>query len=228
MFRYLAQPVVFAAICLAFTLSQPSGANAQVLKDLGQGIKETGKAIGKGVKKTGDAIEKGVKKTGDVIEDGVKKTGEAITGEGGDAEAVNDNAEGVVAETEVPTPQQKPVQKSYLFVQQAGSLTYADGKLTLADLAPSTLFFTDRPERKAGNISNEEFAALWSEESGNGFKADPPNAAIAIAGDAAADPVVVELLSANLSGADLTFSIRAVSGELPADAKDVAMFVDLD
>lgn len=219
----------FFMVCLAFAFSQPSGAEAQVLKDLGKAIENTGK----GIKETGKFIGEGVKKTGEAIEDGVKSTGEALSGDGaGDdvaaTDSANGDAEGEIAASEVPTPQQKPVQKSYLFVQQAGSLTYADGKLTLADLSPSTLFFTDRPERKAGNMTNEAFAALWSEDSGNGFKTDPPNAAITIAGSETVDPVVVELLSAEMSGSDLTYSVRAVSGELPADAKDVALFVDLD
>ncbi|MEM6462122.1 MAG: hypothetical protein AAF724_09420 [Pseudomonadota bacterium] len=213
MLVHLPKALIAATMAVFVSSASADLSHAQVLKDIGDGLKRTGKAIERGVEKTGDAIEKGVKRTGD-----------AITGKDAERSAPGDETE----LSEVPTPQQKPVQKSYLFVQQAGSLTYADGKLTLADLSPSTLFFTDRPERKAGNISNEGFAALWSDESGNGFKSDPPNAAIAIVGDTSADPVVVELISADLNGKDLTFSVRAVSGELPSDAQDIAMFVDLD
>lgn len=225
MLGYMIKPAAFAAILFAFAYLQPTDTSAQVLKDIGKAIENTGK----GIKETGKAIGKGVKKTGEVIEDGVKRTGDAITGDDASGDtAATESSESEVAETEVPTPQQRPVQKSYLFVQQAGSLSYADGKLTLADLAPSTLYFTDRPERLAGNMSTEEFAALWSDISGNGFKSDPPNAAITIGGDESADPLVVELLTADLNGKDLTFSVRAVSGELPAQAQDIAMFVDLD
>ncbi|MCP4319766.1 MAG: hypothetical protein GY789_28245 [Hyphomicrobiales bacterium] len=115
----LLQFIACSAIALSFAFSVPQIAQAQVLKDLGKAIENTGK----GIKATGEAIEKGVEKTGDAIEKGVKKTGETISGEN----AGNNATDGEVADNEavsgdVPTPQQKPVQKSYLFVQQAGSL----------------------------------------------------------------------------------------------------------
>lgn len=43
-------------------------------------------------------------------------------------------------------------------------------------------WFTDRPVRDAGHISLESFVALWQQEVGDGFKADPPNVALAFGG----------------------------------------------
>jgi hypothetical protein len=41
----------------------------------------------------------------------------------------------------------------FLFVQNATSVTYADGKLTLAGVNPATVMFSDRPERIAGHTT---------------------------------------------------------------------------
>ncbi|MCP4319765.1 MAG: hypothetical protein GY789_28240 [Hyphomicrobiales bacterium] len=76
-------------------------------------------------------------------------------------------------------------------------------------------------------MTHETYSDLWNDESTDSFKADPPNAAIAIAGHETTDPLVVELLSAELNGKDLTYAVSVVSGDLPAEAKDIALFVDL-
>ena len=46
-------------------------------------------------------------------------------------------------------------QADFLFVQNATSMRYADGKLTLVDVSPVTIFFSDRPERIAGNMATQ-------------------------------------------------------------------------
>ena len=218
----------FLALALSVAIALPHAVHAQAMKDLKGALRNTGK----GIKATGEFIVEGAEKTGEAIGKGVEATGEAIEGDGSGkaakAAAGDKPSDSEMAADRVPTPQQKPVPKTYLFVQQAGSLTYAEGKLTLADVAPSTLYFTDRPERQAGSMTNQAFAALWSETSGNGFDADPPNAAIAIVGQEPADRVVVELLTAELNGKDLIFSVKPVTGMIPPDAHDVALFIDLD
>lgn len=215
----LLQRIAGAVVALIFTISVPQYAEAEVLNDLGKAIENTGK----GFKATGKAIGKGVEKTGDAIEKGVKSTGDAISGNKASGEA----ADSQPVDGKVPTPQQKPVQTTYLFVQRAGTLVYADGKLTLGDLAPSTLFFTDQPVRKAGFTTPEAIADLRNGKSAESLKTDPPKAAIAIAGHEAPDPLVVELLSAELNGNNVTYTVSVVSGELPAEATDIALFVNL-
>ena len=49
-----------------------------------------------------------------------------------------------------------------LYVQTAASMSYANGKLTLHGLTPTTLFFSDRPDRVTGHCSSEEFVAAWA------------------------------------------------------------------
>ncbi|MCU0807253.1 MAG: hypothetical protein MUC53_04650 [Candidatus Contendobacter sp.] len=51
----------------------------------------------------------------------------------------------------------------FLFVQNAQHIHYADGKLTLKGLSPTTIMFSDRPERIAGHMATTRFAPFWSE-----------------------------------------------------------------
>ena len=41
----------------------------------------------------------------------------------------------------------------FLFVQTAEKVNYKDGQLTLKQISPTTLFFTDRPDRLAGHMT---------------------------------------------------------------------------
>ena len=78
------------------------------------------------------------------------------------------------------------------FVQVARNVTFKDGVLTLGDASPMTIFFSDRPERLTGQLRNDLFAKLWNEGK-NGFKNDPPNAALVFGTEVGADVVILEL-----------------------------------
>ena len=47
-----------------------------------------------------------------------------------------------------------------LFVQEAGAVRFADGKLTLTDLNPQTLYFADRLDDPARFLSYKEYVDL--------------------------------------------------------------------
>jgi len=86
---------------------------------------------------------------------------------------------------------------SLLFVQTAhsGTLLEEDGKLvlTLNGASPTTVFFSDRPNRISGHESTLEFVNRWAEDP-DSFADDPPNAAIDILeGDEKGDVLIVEL-----------------------------------
>ena len=74
-----------------------------------------------------------------------------------------------------------PKTADFLFVQSAKGLTFdkASGKLTLTGVSPVTVFFTDRPERIAGNMKTTAFIPFWSEGK-DSFKSNPPNADVSI------------------------------------------------
>jgi hypothetical protein len=50
-----------------------------------------------------------------------------------------------------------------LYVQTAESIAFEDGVLTLNGLAPTALWFSDRPDRDVGHVTSEEFMNAWGE-----------------------------------------------------------------
>ncbi|WP_421722801.1 hypothetical protein [Bauldia sp.] len=114
---------------------------------------------------------------------------------------------------------------SFDYVQQAGGMTFDGQTLTLTDIAPATVFFTDRPYRMSGQFSNAAFASLWRAPNGT-FAGDPPNAAVSVLGDTANAPAIVELTSAEADGSSLRYDVTVLSGMLPASADNVAVFID--
>src|SRR5262249_5736475 len=84
-------------------------------------------------------------------------------------------------------------QADFLFVQTAKGMTFdnSTNKLTLNGISSTTLFFSDRPERIAGNMKTTAFVPFWSTGK-DSFLSDPPNADISIVeGDKLRQVVVV-------------------------------------
>jgi hypothetical protein len=80
-----------------------------------------------------------------------------------------------------------------MFVQTAVGMTSDGTTLTLGEVTPSTLYFSDRPKRIVGHMTTADFVDLWG-AGDNSFEQDPPNAVLAFleSGDQApADAVVV-------------------------------------
>ena len=91
------------------------------------------------------------------------------------------------------------------FVQVAKTVTFKDGVLTLGDASPMTIFFSDRPQRLTGQLRNDLFAKLWNEGK-NGFKNDPPNAALTVFNPAGKpNQAIVVLTNPRLDGKNILF-----------------------
>ena len=116
----------------------------------------------------------------------------------------------------------------FLFVQSADGMAYdkAAGKLTLTGVDKTTLFFTDRPERVAGNMTTEAFIPFWS-HGRDSFLSDPPNADLSILENGALTQVVLVLKDPELVDDTLTYSVDVVSGDVPETGKDVSVFIDI-
>lgn len=99
--------------------------------------------------------------------------------------------------------------------------------LTLEGIAPSTLFFSDRPDRVVGHVSAQDFVGLWGEGE-NSFAADPPNAVIAFlaSGDAVPDDVVVVLSEPRLDDDRLSYSCQPLDAAPPPTAGACSLFID--
>jgi hypothetical protein len=124
-----------------------------------------------------------------------------------------------------PAPQGGPPIE-LMFVQQADGMTFdGDRTLTLTGVAPATTFFSDRPQRIVGHINQDHFVKLWGAEK-DGFKADPPNAALSLVNDNG-QPIVIEIEDVEAASADsLTYTINVLEGTLPATGGAVALFID--
>ncbi|WP_419913289.1 hypothetical protein [Hoeflea sp.] len=114
---------------------------------------------------------------------------------------------------------------SYEYVQQASSMQFDGTTMTLQGVAPSTVFFSDRPNRLTGLVSSGQFVELWNSPDGP-FASDPPNAAVSVLGNIKDAPAIVELTSAEMDGVQVKYGVKVLSGELPASADNIALFVD--
>jgi hypothetical protein len=116
----------------------------------------------------------------------------------------------------------------YLLVQTAKGLTFdkASGRMTLVEVSPITLFFSDRPERVVGNMKTDAFVPFWSMGK-DSFHSDPPNADVSFVDGATMQQVVVVLQDPTLEDDDLVYTVKTLSGELPANAEDVSVFIDV-
>lgn len=135
---------------------------------------------------------------------------------------------------------------SMLFVQTAGSGTFQekDGKkiLTFVDVSPTTVYFSDRPDRITGFMQTDLFVAVWGEGE-DSFADDPPNAALELL-DWDDQPVVfiIELLNVTYNPEEeiLQYEVKILEEgteglshynkynefKIPATFEDSVLFID--
>ena len=114
-----------------------------------------------------------------------------------------------------------------MFVQTARSITSDGATITLQDVTPSTLYFSDRPQRVVGHMTTADFVDLWG-EGDNSFATDPPNAVLAFVdagADAPTDAVVV-ITKPTFGGGQLSYSIDVLEGTVPPQGGPVTLFID--
>ena len=114
-----------------------------------------------------------------------------------------------------------------MFVQTACAITSDRATLTLKDVTPSTLYFSDRPKRIVGHMTTADFVDLWA-EGDNNFEEDPPNAVLSFleSADEAPDDAVVVLQQPHLENGELSYSIETLEGTVPTQTGPVTLFID--
>ncbi len=114
-----------------------------------------------------------------------------------------------------------------MFVQTAHGMTSDGNTLTLNEVTPSTLYFSDRPKRIVGHMTTADFVDLWG-EGNNSFEGDPPNAVLAFLepGDQAPDDAVVVINAPRLENGHLSYSIETLEGTVPTQTGPVTLFID--
>ena len=117
---------------------------------------------------------------------------------------------------------------SFLFVQNAQGVSFdkKKGTMTLKGVAPSMIFFADRPERAAGHVPTSHFINMWNEGQ-DSFKADPPNANLSILGDKeGATNIVVEIMNPRFKDGNITYDVQVLDGTPPKEGGLSALFID--
>ena len=113
-----------------------------------------------------------------------------------------------------------------LYVQNAAGTTFDGKRLTLSGVGPTTLMFSDRPDRVAAHVPTTEFVAGWG-DGDDSFAADPPNAVLSSFDGDEVNDVVLVLSEPRLSGSDLSYAVSVTDGELGATSAESSLFIDM-
>ena len=113
----------------------------------------------------------------------------------------------------------------YLFVQSAEGASLSDGVLRLRGISPTTVYFSDRPERIAGHFTTEACVAWWG-EGDDSFAADPPNATLSILSGPEPQEIVVVLKAPRFESGDLVYDVEVLEGKEAAEGDGSSLFID--
>jgi hypothetical protein len=114
-----------------------------------------------------------------------------------------------------------------MFVQLAKGVTTTNHSMTLVGASPSTLYFSDRPERVVGHMTTEQYVDEWN-EGADSFASDPPNAVLSFVepgADTPSDGVVI-LREPAIGDESISYAIEVLEGEVPAEAGPCTLFID--
>lgn len=116
----------------------------------------------------------------------------------------------------------------FLFVQTARRMSFdrATNRLTLHEVSPFTVMFSDRPDRIAGNMLTSAFVPFWSRGS-DSFLKDPPNADVSIVEGNDLRQVVAVLRDPVLVGDTLSYTVRVLEGTMPETGGSASVFIDI-
>jgi hypothetical protein len=133
------------------------------------------------------------------------------------------------AGSEAPGANAGGSQAQLMFVQSAEDLRVdaARSTLRLVRVNAQTLYFSDRPQRIAGNLKMADYLKTWKEGRDN-FGADPPNATLSVYEPGRADQtlVVITIMKPVVDGADLLYTYKIVEGTMPANGGATSLFID--
>lgn len=135
--------------------------------------------------------------------------------------------------------------EGYLLIQGAAEAMLEQSKddpsyylLTLKQVNPYVMYFSERPTRKAGQMPMEKYLHFWKSEGPNNFQKNPPNADLHAIQRVAGSPdkiynFILELFDPNYDSAKQTISYRVKPLEgnpnpLPSSAtfQQVTLFID--
>ncbi len=113
----------------------------------------------------------------------------------------------------------------YLFVQTAKSGSFHGKTLTLMGVAPSTIYFSDRPHRIAGHMKTQQFLDFWN-KGNNSFSKTPPNAVLSWDNGKETGETVVELYAPRIMKDALAYDVKFLYGKMPDKVGTCTLFID--
>jgi hypothetical protein len=116
-----------------------------------------------------------------------------------------------------------------MFVQSAEGLKADDKTLRLVNVSPQTIWFTDRPVRKAGHVTMANYMKEWTAAAGkDNFSKDPPNATLSVyePGQGENTLTVVEIFDPVIQGKDLLYRYKLIEGKVPRSGGATSLFID--
>lgn len=123
-------------------------------------------------------------------------------------------------------PAPPPPKFEALFVQSAPEIEYDGYRLRLKQAIPMTLFFSDRPVRVAGNMSNQDFLYMWGQGT-NSYVAASPKASLSFIEDQGPRNIAVVLTNPRLEGTDVVYDAQHVEGTIPTAKLAGSLFIDI-
>ncbi len=122
----------------------------------------------------------------------------------------------------------KPEMVPSLIVLNSHGASLQGNVLTLSGVSANAIIFADRPVRAAGHALTAHLLEEWAAGS-DSFAKDPPNATIsALSKDASSvKDAVVELTSPKMDGANLTFNVKVLEGDLAGADGPASLFIDI-
>ena len=123
--------------------------------------------------------------------------------------------------------EEKPHEPAFLLVQSSRGFEY-DGirRMTVLGTSPSTVFFSDRPDRIAGHMPLEK-AYEWGRTGDDNFIDNPPNATVSFLEKGEVANVVVTMSNATIQGDSISFDVDILEGELPLRGGPNTIFIDV-
>jgi len=115
---------------------------------------------------------------------------------------------------------------SWLFIQTAPTIKFDGKTLTLQNINPSVVMFTDRPKRVAEAIPTATFLAHWNHGGQKSFQSNPPNAGLTSIVDGKLQTATLVLSEPRLDGTTLSYQARVLEGTLPQAAGATSVFID--
>ncbi len=119
----------------------------------------------------------------------------------------------------------KPAEE-WLFVHTAQEAQVINTTTIVIPVTRDIFAFTDRPYRKHGYMTGEQFASLWADSGSDSFKADPPNAVLTWVDGEDVKEAELVITGASFDGDSITYTRKHPATVQFSNLKGVSLFVD--